>query len=205
MTNQSPQILKMSAITAGRSYTVSYFDRPGSGPTILYIHGLGCSKADFIDMTFVPELKPFRLISADNPGCGDSSYDEKHPLNIDGVVELVENFVEQLKLTRFLLVGGSMGGLVALLYAEQNPDKIAGFVNVEGNLAPEDCMFSRNAIPHSYSHFESIVFPQIKKALSPKEGRGFAKHLDVLGQANARAYYDYSFQTQITAICCSGF
>jgi pimeloyl-ACP methyl ester carboxylesterase len=89
MTNQSPQILKMSAITAGRSYTVSYFDRPGSGPTILYIHGLGCSKADFIDMTFVPELKPFRLISADNPGCGDSSYDEKHPLNIDGVVELL--------------------------------------------------------------------------------------------------------------------
>jgi pimeloyl-ACP methyl ester carboxylesterase len=78
----------MTAITVGRSYTVSYFDRPGSGPTILYIHGLGCSKADFIDMTFVPELKPFRLISADNPGCGDTSYDEKHPLNIDAVVEL---------------------------------------------------------------------------------------------------------------------
>jgi pimeloyl-ACP methyl ester carboxylesterase len=195
MTNQSSQILEMTAITAGRSYTLSYFDRPGSGPTILYIHGLGCSKADFIDMTFAPELKPFRLISADNPGCGDTSYVEKHPLNIDAVVELVENFVEQLRLTRFLLVGGSMGGLVALLYAEQNPDKIAGFVNVEGNLAPEDCMFSRNAIPHPYSHFESIVFPQIKKALSAKEGRGFAQHLQVLGQANPRAYYDYSFQT----------
>lgn len=67
MTNQSPQILKMTAITAGRSYTLSYFDRPGSGPTILYIHGLGCSKADFIEMSFISELKPFRLISADNP------------------------------------------------------------------------------------------------------------------------------------------
>ena len=102
MTIQSPQIFKMTAITVGRSDTVSYFDRPGSGPTILYIHGLGCSKADFIDMSFVPELKPSRLISADNPGCGDSSY---------------------------------------------------------GNLAPEDCMFSRKVMPHSYSHFESIVFP----------------------------------------------
>jgi pimeloyl-ACP methyl ester carboxylesterase len=59
-------------------------------------------------MTFVPEDKPFQLISADNPGCGDTSYDEKHPLNIDAVVELVENFVEQLRLTRFLLAGGSM-------------------------------------------------------------------------------------------------
>ena len=67
-------------------------------------------------------------------------------------MELIENFVAQLVLNRFLLVGGSMGGL-ALLYAERNPSKIAGFVNVEGNLAPEDCMFSRKAIRHSYSDF----------------------------------------------------
>jgi len=185
----------MAATTAGRPYTLRYFDRPGSGPTILYVHGLGCSKADFIEMTSLPELQPFRLVSADNPGCGDSRYDENHPLNIDGVVELIENFVAQLGIHRFLLVGGSMGGLVALLYAERNPNKIAGFVNVEGNLAPEDCMFSRSVIPHSYSHFEKVIFPQIKNALSAKAGRGFAQHLRVLEKANPRAYYDYAFQT----------
>ncbi len=195
MTNQPPQLLGMPAITAGRSYTLSYFDRPSSGPTILYLHGLGCSKADFMEMTSLSELQPFRLVSADNPGCGDSSYDENHPLNIDAVVELLESFVAHLGLNRFLLVGGSMGGLVALLYAERNLNKIAGFVNVEGNLAPEDCMFSRNAISHSYSHFEKIVFPQIKKALSAKVGRGFSRHLRVLDRANPRAYYDYAFQT----------
>jgi pimeloyl-ACP methyl ester carboxylesterase len=195
MTNQSSQILEMTAITAGRSYTVSYFDRPGSGPTILYIHGLGCSKADFMEMISIPELQSFRLVCADNPGSGDSSYDENQPLNIDGVVELIEDFVAQLGLNRFLLVGGSMGGLVALLYAERNPNKIAGFVNVEGNLAPEDCMFSRLVVPHAYAHFEGVVFPQIKKALSAKAGRGIAQHLRVLEKANPRAYYDYAFQT----------
>ena len=147
---------------AGRSYTVNYFDRPGSGPTILYIHGMGCSSADFIDMSFVPELKPVHLISADDHGCGDASCEEKHALNIGAVVELVENFVEELRFSRFLLVGGSMEGLVPLLYAEHNPDKIGGFVNVEGNLAPEDCMFSRKVLPHSYPHFDCIVFPQKK-------------------------------------------
>jgi pimeloyl-ACP methyl ester carboxylesterase len=195
MTNQSSQILEMTATAAGRSYTLSYFDRPSSGPTILYIHGLGCSKADFIEMTSVSELQPFRLVSADNPGCGDSSYDENHPLNIDGVVELIENFVAQLELNHFLLVGGSMGGLVALLYAERNPNRIAGLANVEGNLAPEDCMFSRNVIPHSYSYFEQVIFPQIKKTLSAKAGRGYAQHLQVLEKAHSRAYYDYAFQT----------
>jgi pimeloyl-ACP methyl ester carboxylesterase len=117
------------------------------------------------------------------------------PLNIDGVVEVIENFVAQLGLNRFLLVGGSMGGLVGLLYAERNPTKIAGFVNVEGNLAPEDCMFSRLVVPHTYAHFEAVVFPQIKKALSAKAGRGIAQHLRVLEKANPRAYYDYAFQT----------
>lgn len=195
MTSPSPQLSETAVMTAERSYTVSYFDRPGPGPLILYIHGLGCSKADFMEMTSVPALQSFRLVSADNPGCGDSSYDENHPLNIDGVVELIENRVEQLRLTRFLLVGGSMGGLVALLYGERNPNKISGFVNVEGNLSPEDCMFSRKVISHSYSDFEKVVFPQMKKDLSAKAGRGFAQHLRVLEKANPRAYYDYAFQT----------
>src|SRR5579863_8485222 len=192
MTNQIAQISEMALLAAGRAYKLSYFDRPGPGPAILYVHGLGCSKADFMEMTSVSELQAFRLVSADNPGCGDSAYDENHPLNIDGVVEVIENFVAHLGLGRFLLVGGSMGGLVALLYAEQNPKKIAAFVNVEGNLAPEDCMFSRKVIYHSYPHFEKVVFPQIKKALSAKAGRGFAQHLRVLEKANPRAYYDYS-------------
>jgi len=195
MTSPPPQLSEIAAMTAGRSYTLRYFDRPGPAPTILYVHGLGCSKADFMEMTSVPELQSFRLVCADHPGCGDSSSDENHSLNIDAVVELVENFVERLRLTRFLLVGGSMGGLVALLYAERNPNRITGFVNVEGNLAPEDCMFSRLVVPHAYAHFEGVVFPQIKKALGAKAGRGFAQHIRVLERANPRAYYDYAFQT----------
>lgn len=195
MTNQSLHLSETTTVAAGRSYTLRYFDRPGSGPTILYVHGLGCSKADFMEMTSIPELQTFRLVSADHPGCGDSSYDENHPLNIDGVVEVIEHFVTDLGLNRFLLVGGSMGGLVALLYAERNPNRITGFANVEGNLAPEDCMFSRNVIRHSYSHFANVVFPQLKKSLSAKTGRGFTRHLRVLEKAHPRAYYDYAFQT----------
>jgi pimeloyl-ACP methyl ester carboxylesterase len=194
MTNNSPQLSGLTATTATRSYPLSYLDRPSSGPAILYAHGVGCSKADFMEMASLPELQTFRLVSADNPGCGDSPYDDNHPLNIDGVVELMESFVAHLGLNRFLLVGGSMGGLVALLYAERNPNKIAGFVNVEGNLAPEACMFSRSVILHSYAHFEKVIFPQIKQTLSAKAGRGFAQHLRVLEKANPRAYCDYSFQ-----------
>src|ERR1700742_1414439 len=114
MTMETLQFSEMTVGTTGRPYTLRYFDRPGPGPTILYVHGLGCSKADFMEMTVAPELQSFRLISADNPGCGDSSYHDDQPLNIDGVVNVVESFVDRLDLGPFLLVGGSLGGLVSL-------------------------------------------------------------------------------------------
>jgi pimeloyl-ACP methyl ester carboxylesterase len=189
------RLSEMTVSTGGRPYQLHYFDRASAGPAILYIHGLGCSKADFMEMTSAVELQPFRLICADHPGCGDSPYEHNEPLNIDGIVELIENFVANLGLDSLLLVGGSLGGLVALLFAERNLNRITGFINVEGNLAPEDCMFSRNVIPHSYPHFEQVIFPQIKKAVSARRGRGFAQHLSVLSRANPRAYYDYAFQT----------
>lgn len=102
---------------------------------------------------------------------------------------------ERIDLPPFLLVGASTGGLVALLYAERRPDRVIGFLNVEGNLAPEDCMFSRLVVPHDYARFSREVFPAIKNSFAAKRGRGFAKHSEVLNRASPRAYFDFSFQT----------
>ena len=179
---------------AGRQFQIHYFDHPGAEDTILYVHGLGCSSEDFIAMTEQPALQGCRLVSFDQPGCGRSPYDVDHPLNIDSLVEVLEAFVDAIELDRFLLVGGSMGGLIGLLFAEHNPDKVKGFVNVEGNLTPEDCLFSRHVVGNSFEHFEQNVFPKIKQAVAARRGRGFAGHLAVVQRANPRAYYDNSFQ-----------
>lgn len=49
---------------------------------------------------------------------------------------------------RFHLVGHSMGGLTALLLAQQAPNRVLSFVDIEGNLAPEDCFLSRQIRTH---------------------------------------------------------
>ena len=49
---------------------------------------------------------------------------------------------------RFHLVGHSMGGLTALMLAHQEPDRVLSFVDIEGNLAPEDCFLSRQILTH---------------------------------------------------------
>jgi pimeloyl-ACP methyl ester carboxylesterase len=41
-----------------------------------------------------------------------------------------------------------MGGLTSLLLADQIPDRVLSFTDIEGNLAPEDCFLRRQIISH---------------------------------------------------------
>ena len=173
---------------------VSFFDRHAEGPALLFVHGLGNAAANFDDLVDEPALAGHRLVALDFPGCGASPYPADRSLRIDDLADLLEAFVAGVGLSRFLIVGASMGGLTSLLYAERHPERLLGFVNVEGNLAPEDCMFSRLVVPHDREHFERVVFPEIKATLGRRPGRGFREHLRVLAQADPRAFYDYSFQ-----------
>jgi len=176
-----------------RNLSIQFFDRHAPGHALVFVHGLGNSADNFAELLREPALAAHRLIALDLPGCGGAPYPER--LGIDDLVGVFEAFVEHLGLRDFLLVGASLGGLVTLLYAERHQDRLSGFVNVEGNLASEDCLFSRLVVGHEYRHFEQVVLPGIKESLSRRTGRGFAKHLGDLTRASSEAYYDYSFQT----------
>lgn len=44
--------------------------------------------------------------------------------NLEGLVEFVNDFIEAKKLEKFILVGNSLGGHIALIYTLQNPAKV---------------------------------------------------------------------------------
>ncbi len=56
-----------------------------------------------------------------------------------------------LGVDRFHVVGHSMGGLTALLLADRDPARVVSFVDIEGNVAPEDCFLSRQVVSHPHS------------------------------------------------------
>jgi len=73
--------------------------------------------------------------------------------------------------------------------------RILGLINIEGNLCPEDCMFSRRAVAHKLDSFE-LMFRQMMGELRPSRYAGdqiiahnMALNIDV------RAYHTYSFET----------
>ena len=49
-----------------------------------------------------------------------------------------------------------MGGLTALMLADAEPDRLLSFIDIEGNVAPEDCFLSRQLVEfpaESTEHF----------------------------------------------------
>jgi pimeloyl-ACP methyl ester carboxylesterase len=176
----------------GQPLQIAFFMRPGRKETILYLHGLGCSKNDFLGATHAGDLQDYTLVAFDFPGCGNSSYPGNMTLGIDDVVEITNIFVARLSLGDLVVTGHSMGGLVALLYTERYGEHVKGFINVEGNLAQEDCFISRQIAKYTVEEFKGAGFRNFKRTLSQLKNKGLQKYLQTLERySSPKALFDY--------------
>jgi abhydrolase domain-containing protein 6 len=95
----------------------------GAGDTIIMLHGFGGNKDNW--PRFAKYFTPnYRVIIPDLPGFGDSSKSQDAKYNIMSQVERLNLFVKKLKLTKFHIVGNSMGGSIAGNYAATYPDMV---------------------------------------------------------------------------------
>ncbi|MCI0491224.1 MAG: alpha/beta hydrolase [Blastocatellia bacterium] len=146
-------------------YEISCFVRPGKQETIAYLHGLGSTKYDFFGAVNQERFNDFTLVAFDLPGCGNSSYFDQVTLEIDDLVEITHKTFSSLGLDGLSLIGHSMGGMIALLYARNYPEEVKRFVNVEGNLAPEDCgVLSRRTAQLTWQEFVEQDFMKTLQA-----------------------------------------
>src|SRR5467141_537982 len=93
---------------------IHYFDM-GSGPVVVLLHGLGSRKEDWLPV-LEPMAQKYRLLVPDQIGFGRSD----KPLldySIQTYVDFLNKFLRQLKVEKTSLVGQSLGGWIAGLYA----------------------------------------------------------------------------------------
>lgn len=103
---------------------LSYTDH-GKGEAIVFLHGYCESKA--IWSQFDTALsKIHRIVCIDLPGYGDSEAIEH--LSMETMAESVYEVLNSLKLSKLILIGHSMGGYVALAFAEKHPGMLSGLV-----------------------------------------------------------------------------
>ena len=193
----TPEIRVISVLYNHQNYNIEYFYRKGNKETILFIHGLGGAKENYWEAFKSDVLADHTLIAFDNPETGNSTFHEDFPLDIDDLVSITALFIRKVNIDSFIMVGTSMGGLTTLKYLQsEESGKVKAYVNIEGNLMPEDCMFSSKVVQYDYQTFARHIFPETIEDMRRNGNTGYhiiSNNLQM--NTNVKAYYHYSFQT----------
>jgi pimeloyl-ACP methyl ester carboxylesterase len=109
---------------------------------IVYLHGLGEAGGVFQPLQREPVLANvgFTHTVPDLPGYGRSAWPEP-PLGLEALADQLILWLAESP-TPPVLVGHSMGGVLAVLVAEASPSAVKAVVNIEGNVSVDDCFLS---------------------------------------------------------------
>jgi pimeloyl-ACP methyl ester carboxylesterase len=119
--NGRPPLLCMHDVPVGR-LRISTLTM-GEGPDVLLLHGLGSSKASFLDTAAALSRSGYRVHALDFPGFGSSS---KAPAMYGAkfFARSVVGVMDALGIERAHIVGNSMGGRVALEVGLEYPERV---------------------------------------------------------------------------------
>jgi pimeloyl-ACP methyl ester carboxylesterase len=193
-----PQMQWVTVARNGAQHRLPYCFRKGTGgPALLFVHGLGGAKENFYAAYQCTALAHCDLLAFDFPGTGLAEFDVATCSDVSTLADLTHLIWKELLPRDAFIVAASMGGLIALLLSRRYGIKeMKGFVNIEGNLAPEDCMFSRQVATHTFDELSATLFEQIQSELGSSNypGDRMIAHNMALN-TDVRAYYAYSFET----------
>jgi esterase len=132
-----------------------YLDWGGDGPPVLMLHGF-TGHAHTWDSTAAGLGERYRALAVDQRGHGDSDWAPVYGSR--PMVEDVRRFLDAIELERVDLMGLSMGGNVAYLFAASHPERVArlavldigpeispvGAERIAANLATQDVFASED-------------------------------------------------------------
>jgi len=174
--------MKSTALPEGKfiqidnlSLNYLYWGNPDAVPIVL-LHGL-CGNAHYWDLFTGNVASEYRLIAVDQRGHGDSDWAESYGPR-DYVLDL-ETFVDSLKLSGFVLIGHSMGGINAIIYAARHPEQVSALVIVD--IGPEIAAAGvermereRSGEPEAFGSEEEAI--SYMRKLEPRQSEDFIRY-----------------------------
>lgn len=112
---------------AGGGVRVHYTETPGKNPTVVFVHGMPGTWADFDNVA--KRLAGRHIIQIDRPGYG---YSEGGTQNLFGQVENIHKLLVSRGVRRATVVGHSYGGPVAITLAHDHPRDVGRIVTLAG-------------------------------------------------------------------------
>jgi pimeloyl-ACP methyl ester carboxylesterase len=125
--------MEIARVDVGGGVTLSVTD-DGDGPAILFIHGLGCDSTDWLY-----QLARFRatrrVIAPDLRGHGRSSVPDG-PYDLPSFVADLAAVLGRLGVESCVVVGHSLGGLIAAALAIEHPERVSALVAIDPPWGP---------------------------------------------------------------------
>ena len=159
---------------------ISYSDT-GKGTAVVLLHGFLENKTMWDD--FVPELsKKNRIITIDLLGHGETEslgYIQTMEENAD----MVHDVLSKLRIRKTILVGHSMGGYVALAFAELYPEKMKGLVLLNSTSKEDSSERKKNrdrAIKAVKKDYETFIRLSIANLFSEENREILIKEIEAV-------------------------
>lgn len=119
----------MQPITLRDGAEIQTWVSPGSGVPLLFLYGLGCSIAHWKYQLRHCQSQGRLTIHMDYRGHGQSSLGGPlRPLTIKTLSHDVAEVLDQLQVKECVVLGQSMGGTIALQFAHDHPNHVAGLI-----------------------------------------------------------------------------
>lgn len=110
----------------------------GNPHNLILLHGLG-DEADTWRHVIKPLSEEYHVVAADLPGFGRSDL-PKEKISPVLLLNLLEAVFQEMRMNNAVLIGNSLGGILAHAYALKHPDQIEGLVLMDGALLQNDPM-----------------------------------------------------------------
>ena len=108
-----------------KSKDISYRET-GAGQALVLLHGIGSSSASWLNQ--LETLKGYRLIAWDAPGYGDSEYLKNQEPKASDYADALHAFLDRLLLKDVVIVGNSLGCLMAGAYAGAHSERTRSMI-----------------------------------------------------------------------------
>ena len=98
-----------------------------SAPPVVCVHGYTSSGQAFNALARHFQSR-FRIIASDVRGHGETAWSPTEAYQYNDQISDLAGFIDQLGLEQFILIGTSMGGIIAMAYAGAHPERLVRLV-----------------------------------------------------------------------------
>ncbi|MBP9204368.1 MAG: alpha/beta hydrolase [Kofleriaceae bacterium] len=159
-----------------------------AGAPVVYVHGLGESGRCWLPLLAEPALAGLRHVVVDLPGYGRAAWPGAG--EAQGLAEVAAHLARWWGDPRVMVVGHSMGGVIATLWAECAPAALAAVANLDGNLSLGDCTFSGQAAAVPAAQFDEAALAAMRGRVADRAGVGPGADAALRGYAASMAFAD---------------